>query len=246
MEETGGYHISDASGKNWTGILDYSNSADQLQRDPLGMVSRGVQFPGNNRGWMTLQAKERSEDKFTASFWFRMAPDSGNGRLRMLVSAATEAGGSTFAPYVSSIKLGVLNANTIRIDTSRGQQIWTAPKNLDDGKWHHLCYSRYSANKGLVYIDGKNLGEKILYYWQFNNDRFIYFVFGQDLNRHPITIASSLNSLEGSMDRIRFYNRKLSASEIESLHHSDIDSDGLWDITEHESLLWRDSNGNGI
>jgi len=246
LEENNGSNIVDSSGKNWSGILDYSNSADQLQRDPLGMVSRGVKFPGNNRGWMTLQSKKRSEDKFSASFWFRMTADSGNGRFRMLLSAATEAGGSTFTPYVSSIKLGIWNANIVRIDTSRGQQTWTVPKNLDDGKWHHLCYSRYSSNKGKVYIDGENLGEKTLYYWEFNNDRSIYFVFGQNLNRYPIVIGSSLNSLEGSMDRIRFYNRKLSAVEIEYLHHSDIDNDGLWDITENESLLWRDINGNGL
>src|SRR5690606_38334671 len=58
--------------------------------------------------------------------------------------------------------------------------------------------------------------------------------------------ALPYSDFRGSIDSVMVHNRGLSAAEVEGLYKRDRDSDGLWDITEVKTSIWRDDNSNGI
>ena len=123
--------------------------------------------------------------------------------------------------------------------------VWNAPEKLDDGKWRHICFVREEGGptgiRYKLYINGQQVGNA----WggqnsPFGNNPNGYFLIGHS------QINNSLTQFDGLLDRVLLHNRALAQTEALELYRSDIDGDGLWDITEHKSHLWRDLNSNEI
>src|SRR5690606_4190098 len=67
------------------------------------------------------------------------------------------------------------------------------------------------------------------------------FTFGQLYPGHFPTAIS-----EGFIDRLRVNSRLMSQADILALYNQDIDYDGLTDIRESRTGVWRDANSNAI
>ena len=116
---------------------------------------------------------------------------------------------------------------------------WTAPEKLDDGKWRHLCLSRASGGSTgteyRLFVNGQQVGNA----WGgtstsfANNNSSGYFLIGRE------DFSSLTTQFDGLIDRCLLHDRGLSQAEADELYKNDIDGDGLWDITEQSSLLWR-------
>lgn len=112
---------------------------------------------------------------------------------------------------------------------------------LDDGRWQHLVFSK-NAGSIKIYRNGTQVSSinTPAGAWTVGPDG--YLCFGK---LGPVTSGAD-TAFRGSLDRLRCWSRGLSAAEALGLYHQDIDRDGLWDLTEQHSLLWRDGNGDGI
>ncbi len=124
------------------------------------------------------------------------------------------------------------------------------PGTYDDGKYHHYLIVR-SSGIVTVYRDGALIGTNpnvILAAINATNDT----ATGISLGRHygePAESGLPVNDLlaaKATFDRIRVWNRTVSAVEAESLYRQDVDGDGLWDITEERTRKWDDHNLNAI
>lgn len=131
------------------------------------------------------------------------------------------------------------NANTIFAGTG-----FTLPLgSTDDGEWHQFVVTRKPGSLGQkVYLDSTLVHEAgpaektaITY-----GDADTKLTFGRLYSTHT---ASSLS--QANVDRVRIHGRDLDSAEVTALFHQDVDSDGLWDITEVGSSTWRDTNSNG-
>lgn len=117
---------------------------------------------------------------------------------------------------------------------------FTQPEgSIDDGKWHHITVVRDHPQLR-VYIDGILKKQENKAVINLNHSATTEFCFGRYMEYLPTT------QFKGKLDRMRIYGRDLTNSEVTALHQQDIDNDGLWDISENKSLLWRDTNGDGI
>lgn len=112
----------------------------------------------------------------------------------------------------------------------------------DDGNWHHFAVSR-SPSFLKVYIDGSLLFSGALkdFYPDLNSPS-TKLSFG---SLYPGHTPSAWRG--GSyLDRLRIHAGALDLSSINDFYHQDIDRDGLWDITEVSTPMWRDLVPNGI
>jgi hypothetical protein len=118
----------------------------------------------------------------------------------------------------------------------------------DDSKWHHFAVTRSATSFGQkVYLDGVLIIQQPLLDYSVAHDsgtppaaEATTFTFGALYPEHG---PSSL--VEAFIDRVRVQSRLLTAAEILASYRQDIDNDGLWDITETNTALWRDTNSNG-
>ncbi len=135
----------------------------------------------------------------------------------------------------------------IKIDTywfggdnfaERNLASWPVPSGMDDGKWHHVAISFGNGNYRF-YFDTQQAGSSSsssvgINLVQTGGTPWCY------VGRfRPTPVFGTCQSLGARIDRLRVYNRILSDSagnnEIVKLYQQDIDSDGLWDITENRT-----------
>jgi len=110
---------------------------------------------------------------------------------------------------------------------------------IDNGVWHHIVVVR-APPYSRIYIDGVLKKQESRSVLPLNHTEITDFCFGRWMEHLPNT------QYKGKFDRMRIYERDLSSAEVIALYHQDIDRDGLWDISENKSLLWRDTNGDGV
>jgi hypothetical protein len=135
------------------------------------------------------------------------------------------------------------------VDFSEG--VTSAPQpagTFDDGKFHHYLLVR-SSGIVTLYRDGVAIGTNTnvtlaAINSTADNDTGISLgrLYGSPAESgipEPNTQAT-----KASFDRLRVWSRTLTAAEALSLYRQDIDSDGLWDITESRTRLWRDANSD--
>jgi hypothetical protein len=143
------------------------------------------------------------------------------------------------------------------------QGSWPVPPSLDDGHWHHLVIG-FGGGKYRAYFDGAVIatlandssllseqnGSPVPLNQLFGTGNYPLGVLGQVNTLYEPTIYEALN---GSVDRLRVYNRFLGVSSIatvnteaKQLYNQDIDRDGLFDRTEARSRFWRDHNQDKI
>jgi hypothetical protein len=109
---------------------------------------------------------------------------------------------------------------------------------MSDGKWHHVAISFGNGNYHF-YFDAQQAGVSS------SNSVGINLVLTEGTpwcyvgRFRPTPELGTCQSLGARIDRLRVYNRILSNSaannEIKKLYQQDIDSDGLWDITENNT-----------
>ncbi len=123
------------------------------------------------------------------------------------------------------------------------------PQGFDDGKFHHFVFVRDS---GLieVYRDGILLGtgSSNLAGISAPNETDVGISFGRFYGKPAENgpFQFNLPNLHASFDRLRVWNRRVTPSEATDLYRQDIDGDGLWDITETKTRLWRDENSDAV
>ena len=127
--------------------------------------------------------------------------------------------------------------------------IVNATMNLDDGQWHHYALVRQGSSLSL-YVDGSLVGTRsdgaldigFPPYSGVNLGRF----YGPDPSFLSAPAPATDTRCKARFDRLRVWYSTLNANDIQTLHREDADHDGLWDVTEASSSLWRDTNSDAI
>jgi len=117
---------------------------------------------------------------------------------------------------------------------------------IDDGKWHHYVMTR-AGGKTTLYIDGQKAGEKSHTFETITANQYAGISLGRVYGPSPDSIVAQPGNqavARGRFDRLRAWSDAVTTTEIAALHHEDIDRDGLWDITETKTRLWRDANSD--
>ena len=131
---------------------------------------------------------------------------------------------------------------------------WATPVNLDDGQWHHIAvyfddnnggFGRYQAwLNGAAYdpvLAGVIAGGAFTY--TLNSAPHPWCYLGRFMKNFDPTGHEVLGA---RIDRLRGYNKPLTATDTAGLYNQDIDRDGLFDRTEARTRFWRDHNQDRI
>lgn len=119
---------------------------------------------------------------------------------------------------------------------------------IDDGQWHHYVLIKNGANTTL-YIDGDKHGPVSHLSDSIPANSYTGISLGRIYGQSPETVPMQAEEqvvAKGRFDRLRAWSDNLMAGEIADLYHEDIDHDGLWDITENRSSVWRDANSDEL
>jgi hypothetical protein len=128
-----------------------------------------------------------------------------------------------------------------------------APGVINDDRWHHIVMIRASGSTKL-YVDNILQGSSTDPLDTVNNNNYsacsIGRLYGYSADTGLTQPATNPFLFKGKIDRLKVWKRGLTTSgatsEVAALYQQDIDNDGLWDITENNTKLWRDTNSNGI
>ncbi|MCF7731306.1 MAG: LamG domain-containing protein [Akkermansiaceae bacterium] len=165
----------------------------------------------------------------TNGIWFEMK----NGVSRLHAGRYSYVNHINGVPHTPSIA-------TYGIDT---------PRTLDDGVWHHYLMTMSSAVVTL-YIDGVQVGSESYTNPAITGAPFTTVslgrLYGPDPTLSPVPPAPVDNKTRGRLDRFRVWHTVLTPADALTLFREDADHDGLWDITEAASSLWRDTNSDAI
>lgn len=248
FEVLGGGTFTDKSGND-----RHATANGDTTVDTLGMVSRAAKF--GSSGYLSASSILHGQSNHSESFWICSEKDSiqnSNGNWRTIHATTAISTGTAQSRFFGVRRL---NGNETwvlgdyRWDYNGGSPTssitglnWTLPLGTSDsGKWHHIVTVQ-AGNTAKVYMDGVEVASGALSAIPApaSINAVTNFIVGRTLP------ASSVTQFVGKIDRMRIYSRALSAAEVTQILHQDIDRDGLHDRTEQRSLLWRDSNGDGI
>jgi len=119
---------------------------------------------------------------------------------------------------------------------------------LDDGEWHSLVLEIYDGGSQGVYsawIDTVSVGSASSNQVDFHMDQGSNSVVSLGKFRKNY-LAGYSRTLQATVDRLRFYNRRTTPAERSSLFNQDVDGDGLYDRTEIRKRFWKDENRDGL
>lgn len=248
FEVLGSGTFTDKSGNN-----QHATANGNTAVDSLGMVSRAAKLGGS--GYLSAASMLHGHANHSLSFWICPEKDSilnSNGSYRTIHATTALSTGVAQSRFFGVCKsngneVWVLgdyqwNYNGGSPTSSITGLNWTMPLgSSDSGKWHHVVTVQ-SGNTAKVYVDGIEVvsGALAAIPPPAGINATTNFIVGRTLP------ASSVTQFEGKIDRMRVYGRALSAAEVTLIHNQDVDHDGLHDRGEVKSLLWRDTNGDGI
>jgi len=221
-------------------------------------VSKSVYLNGGKNLDATLSGNPNSTTgNMSLSFWFKITDNSLNTKIfatlfrideyfmtnNTMAIAAGEINNQNYltirhGPWTSSVFYAnytnwPLNRSSRAVAPST-LQINFATTTLDNGKWHHLVFT-YNKNKGGypdLYLNGSKLiqiGTKPSILAANGKLKNKYIRFGHvtdNLAGNPIFY------LNGNIDRIRLYNREISAAEVTHLTNQNADGDAVTDRNE--------------
>lgn len=244
---------------NYSDKTGNGNHARPGNATPLvqGMVSRAfhleeINLPQTAGNHLDIAAPALTPT-FSLSFWMQPEKDDldgtnpqvlwsykstdGNEDLRMVLTTGSRI-------TLMHTEFGVLGYSIVG---------WDVPR-INSGLWRHVCLVSEPSNipsfpnsiRYRLYVDGVAI--------PYAAGNFTFpdkqlgagdMAFGKDITGGETDFPSQVE-YNGLIDRVLLHNRSLLPAEALSLYRSDIDGDGLWDITEHRSLMWRDINGNAV
>jgi len=258
------FSYADKTGNGWTA------SAYGVVNHPEGMVSKAVDI---QNGYCSVDADIlQGKSNYSISFWLNLdkdkLKDANNGTmmgvyglydytyyiqgglgytdidsngLRVKKVGNTEEW--NLGNYIYTNHANGVHGQTFSQETNTMR--WTRPLGTsDDGKWHHMAIVR-SNGQYSVYFDNQLVSSGSFIESNIQFTAVSGLVFGRYFTQVG-SPAASTTQMQGKFDRMRIYGKSLTAADVQSLYRQDIDTDGLWDITENGSLLWRDLNSNEI
>ena len=234
---TGGYHgFADLAGND----QPLACRSLSMSLDPAGIISKAALFDGGNDHLAAPGTLFHNRAAFTTSLWFKTAPGAIQNKPGTIhtVFFACNAALDVYPELVVTIYKGVAGSLTQKIVVSRyiGSTLSMTfygeipqADYLDDGYWHHLAYVK-NGNNNRLFINGVKIKESNLGNATLTSTAAGYLCFGKTV---PVATDQG-HTFRGSMDRLRFYSRNLSDTEIAALYQQDSDRDGFWDVSENE------------
>lgn len=224
-----------------------------LTLDPLGMISKAAAFDATGDYLWAPPQLVANRGSFTVSMWFKFKKDyiqTKAGSIQTVLMAYNGVNDATpdFQIHVGkaasaiapqSLSFSHYNASNVLVF----QQVNPIqPANwLDNGKWRHLVMVKSAGNVRL-YLDGVALGSNVVVPSSWTGTTAGYVCFGK-----LVAVAGgSDTAFRGSLDRMRFYSRALTAGDVTTLYNQNSDRDSRSDLAEVNTRVWTDANGNGI
>ncbi len=193
-------------------------------------------------------------NSFTVDAWVRTNISEG----RQIILEKYECGGvcipiTSNSRYTLAINLGKLEGKIRSEDPNGGDGVTLiGMRNLADGNFHHVAVMRdITANEARIYVDGILEANTIL-----NNSSNGRITNDPGDDADPVIIGATravasgtrVNFFNGTIDEVKYFNRALSATEINSIYQSgnnpicqssstsnsrqfDFDGDGKADLT---------------
>ena len=208
--------------------------------DNAGMISKGALFDAGNDHLTAPGTLFHNRAAFTTSMWFKFPPGYVQNKPNNIHTVFFVCNNSldVYPELIVSIYKGIYGSTTQKIAVSRydGTNIVVAyygeipiADHLDDGYWHHLAYVKNGTNSRL-FVNGVKIKEANLMNSTLTSTTSGYICYGKSV---PVATNQG-HTFQGSMDRLRFYSRNLSETEVAELYRQDSDRDGHWDIVEKE------------
>jgi hypothetical protein len=127
------------------------------------------------------------------------------------------------------------------------------PRYLDDGRWHHLALV-IAGNNTRMWLDGAQIGPNSTNLNSFSIPSNVhttggYLRIGGVLRYAQPGVGSPYlaSDLIGEVDGVMLHHARLDSPDpliFQKVYRRDRDNDGLWDVTEAATALWRDANAN--
>ena len=208
--------------------------------DNAGMISKGALFDAGNDHLTAPGTLFHNRAAFTTSMWFKFPPGYVQNKPNNIHTVFFVCNNAldVYPELIVSIYKGIYGSTTQKIAVSRydGTNIVVAyygeipiADHLDDGYWHHLAYVKNGTNSRL-FVNGVKIKEANLMNSTLTSTTSGYICYGKSV---PVANNQG-HTFQGSMDRLRFYSRNLSETEVAELYRQDSDRDGHWDIVEKE------------
>jgi hypothetical protein len=206
-------NTSDESGNGNNGIVNGAT----LTTDRFGKANSAYSFNGTNNSIQANINTRIGDVDITVSAWVKL----GNQQYGMWDGHVIAAiAGKGYAGYITGYGLGVVdNKAEFQARILSNVEYVDSSNTINDNKWHHLAgIMRRNDVKGIVlYIDGIE---------QYGHGNPTLLTSSLD-NNYPFMIGTVRDSyghdsyyFNGLIDDIRFYNRALSASEVQQLYQS--------------------------
>ena len=235
-----------------------SNHAQVVSGDlqKLGIISRAFSLIPNTTtqaGNHLTMAAPSMGSVYSLSMWIKPEKNNLNGLNHQVLWSYQSTDNTT------NLRLVLTSGKTMILRRKiQGQPLvhvasWTLTDPVNLGKWHHIslvrkAYSVPSTSGYLheLYFDGKKipLGQSTTPVEQ-DTLSAGSMAMGKDITSAPSAGATGEGDYFGLVDRLLFHNRALTAAEVLSLFQNDADQDGLWDVSESRSYIWRDNDGDG-
>jgi hypothetical protein len=88
---------------------------------------------------------------------------------------------------------------------------------VNDGQWHHVALT-YDGTSKTVYLEGAAIGTKSLSQTAYSSAGYQYTLGRGEATGWPATPSGTYDYFKGQVDEAAFYNRALSASEVQNIY----------------------------
>lgn len=196
MDETGGTQASDATGNQNVGVL--MNGPQWT----TGRSGGALQFDGGNDYVRVPDSPYLRSSDFTIAMWIQTGSVSG---ARILFSKPV-------GPNYSNSYVLYLTDGVMQFHTCCNSPIFGGAA-LTPGTWQHVAVSKAGAVIRL-YLNGNEVGSLTTAPTTVTYDARSLFLGAEDDNGDDVPEQSFF---QGKMDDVRFYNKGLSAAEVQQL-----------------------------
>jgi hypothetical protein len=179
--------------------------------DRFGALNKAQHFTSLDSSYMSLPSGMLNTNNISISVWFQT--DSSKGCIVGHQNQAAVTQPSQYVP-IAYVRDTDTTLNAALWNGGSGNTNGSSLK-VDDGEWHHLVIAA-NSNSQIVYLDGVQTGITTGYsvltsmvYAQFGTG----YVSGSWTSSGP----NGYSYFDGNLDDIRIYNRKISATDVDSL-----------------------------
>lgn len=258
------FSFDDKTGNGWTA------NAYGVFQSPEGMVSKAAQI---QNGYCAVDADVlQGKTNYSISFWINLTENSLKNAANNTLMGIYGLQDYIYSVHQGDAYVDV-DTNGLRVkkvgnteEWNLGSYIYTNHANgvhgqtfvqetdtirwtralgtSDDGKWHHMVVVR-NGTQYSVYFDNQLVASGSFAHSNIQFTSVSNLIFGRYFTQVGSPVAST-SQMQGKFDRLSIYDKVLTAADVQNLYRQDIDSDGLWDLTEAATAYWNDVNHNAI